>query len=179
MSTGKSNERDARLVKRCVAGKAKAWRTLFDRYHPDLVKVTRLRLGKAGHDPSVAEDIVGALLADLVSNPARLARYDASKAPLGSFLRAMGRARVADYWKKQQRSREVPLPGDQGDARETIPSVTSLIEEVYSKLTPGEKKFIERWDVVAREAVGKKAMTNAERRMACQIFRKIRDVVGS
>jgi DNA-directed RNA polymerase specialized sigma24 family protein len=146
-STAEACRADARLVARCIAGEVAAWEELYAQCHSRLQTFVSKRLGPDRRDPELVDEIIARVWYALVADDGKLLeRYDpAWGARLITFLRALAKGMVSNYFRTEhrRRTRERVAIGEKSpryvaDTGEP----ESLLAEFRATLTSHESDFM-------------------------------------
>ena len=107
---------EARLIQRAQQGDRQALGELYERHVDPIYRYIRTRV----RDDAVAEDLTAEVFIKALEG---LSEYEARGYPFQAWLYRIARARTVDYWRRQERRREVAL-------EETIPTEGSHPEEL-------------------------------------------------
>ena len=107
---------EARLIQRAQQGDRQAQGELYERHVDPIYRYVRTRV----RDDAVAEDLTAEVFIKALEG---LSEYEARGYPFQAWLYRIARARTVDYWRRQERRREVAL-------EETLPTEGSHPEEL-------------------------------------------------
>jgi DNA-directed RNA polymerase specialized sigma24 family protein len=136
---------DVQLVQRCLAGEQEAWEELRRRHIPALARFIQQQLHGRKSARARAEEMAEEVLESLlVPTPARLRRFQATRAPFPAYLRML--ALQAVYLEcrqdKRRKGRESALgQRDPADTWADDATTALLREEFVASLTPRELKY--------------------------------------
>jgi DNA-directed RNA polymerase specialized sigma24 family protein len=132
---------EERLVARCLRGEDRAWRTLFRRYHPQLVSIIKcLMHNESGVEQ--AEEIAAAVWSSLCAEAyIRLREYDPRAGRLTVYLASIARKEI---WTGRRSERNRYARECKVARKEATPDESSRgveIQEFLTTLTRREREF--------------------------------------
>jgi DNA-directed RNA polymerase specialized sigma24 family protein len=137
---------DARLVERCIAGEVSAWEEIYRQCHNPLCTAIRIQLGRAGADSHLVDEMAARVWYALVDQDGKqLTKYDSRRGSILTFIRLIARKEVSHYFRAEQRRLKKELAGfaerNRRDSAEQGESLTSMMAEFLTSLTPRERDF--------------------------------------
>jgi RNA polymerase sigma-70 factor (ECF subfamily) len=176
--TSEKQHDEVRLVKRAKQGDRQAISELYRRHVDAVYRYVYARV----RDPEVARDLTAQTFVKVLEG---LPNYQLTGAPFLSWIHRIAHARTVDHWRKQYRSREVPLVDDER-AGSVWPADTVVSQEnsntaldLLARLTDdqqavlilrfiGEMKLSEVADVLGKT---REAVTSTQHRALASLAR--------
>jgi DNA-directed RNA polymerase specialized sigma24 family protein len=176
---------DQFLVNRCIQGDVAAWEELYHQCHAPLCTTIRTRLGRLGADFQLVDEMASTVWYSLVEHDGRrLTKFNCRRGSILSFIRAIARTEISNYFRTERRRLKKELAGalkrnrrESAAHKESLSAV--LCAEFLASLTPRERDFCYEYLQVSPDDAKILAETSYSSaniwQLTSRIYKKFRD----